>query len=158
MSEAWLDTVDRYLHQLGESLDQVNFCGDLFIEQTANGDFQSLGDTTDKLLSATQSLEALLQTRGEILQAATPAGGTRPRSLRTALTQAGDNQRLELAETLAKRVEQARRQSVTLFVTQFQLFETSEMILSKMLNRGPDPGTYGPAPKRRGGGLLDDAA
>jgi hypothetical protein len=158
MQSNWLTAVDRYLNQLEESLDQIDHCGMLFLEHTSQGNFGRIEEASNLLLAATQVLEKLLDARGEILQAATTPGEPRPRSLRSALQQAGETQRLELAEAIVSRVEAARQQSITLFVTQYQLFETSEMVLRKLLNQAPDPGTYGTPVKRQGGGLLDDAA
>jgi hypothetical protein len=154
----WLTAVDRYFDQLTEALDQLNFCAASFVEKTGAGDFEGLAETNQHLLTAAQQLEALLNVRLQILQAATEQGGSRPRSLRAALRARGEHARGALAEELARRVDEVRGKAVTLFVTQFNLFETTDEILRKLLRQAPDPGGYGKQYKPPGGGLLDGAA
>lgn len=157
-TDAWLEAVDLYFKQLADTLDQVNYCAAMFIEHTSAGQFGALAESSQQLLAATQQLESLLETRTQILLAATREGEERPRSLRSALRRVGDSHRGQLAEDLAKQVADARQKAVALFVTQFHLFETTDVIMRTLLRKGPDVGSYGRAPKESGGGLLDDAA
>lgn len=154
----WLAAVDRYFAQLTDALDRLNFCAASFAEKTAAGDFADLAGTNQQLLAAAQQLESLLNVRLQILQAATEEGQARPRSLRAALRARGEHTRGALAEELARQVDQVRGKAVTLFVTQFHLFETTDEILRKLLCQAPDPGGYGKQYKPPGGGLLDGAA
>ena len=154
----WMGAIDAYFQELAEALDRVNYSAAMFAEQTEAGYFGALEESSRYLLTATQDLERLLAVRTDILMAATKDGETRPRSLRAALQRAADPQRAELAEQLAKQVEESRQKALTMFVTQFHLFETSDEILRRLLRQGPEIGSYGKRHKPAGGGLLDDAA
>lgn len=158
----WLEIVDRYFDNLESTLDALNESVEDFRALMTDGRFAEFARPTAALQKLVVELEASLDHRSRLLGQVT-LEGSRPRSLRAALSRLDDRVRLLRAEELTQRIGEERLRAVVQFVAQFHLAETGKDLVRILTRSGPDPGIYGAGmrmltPKSTGGGLMDEAA
>lgn len=157
MNEQWLEFLDQYFERLEQTIDTledhlltINHC-------TRKGMHVKQQQTVEAMTQTLSTLETLQQERQGLLSSFA-ANDIRRMSLQEALKRGGEYHRSERAKELAERVENVRSESLSLFVVQFQLFETTKAIMKAFMASQTDPGGYGQRTVYHGGGLLDEAA
>lgn len=156
-TEEWLVQVDGYLDRLETTTDRLQDQLAELGRNTGNVKTNLHQQLTTEVAESVQELQSLLEGRRELL-ADFAADDPRRVSLREALRRSQQPQRYERAQQLADQIEEVRLAALTLFVVQFQMFETSKQILRCILKPETDPGGYGHRTVSTGGGLLDEAA
>lgn len=156
-AEVWVGDLDQYFDRLEQTVNQLDVELEDFIVVTAAGNFKELEPVTGRVQRTLSDLESLLEQRSNLLMRLVQ-DGQRPRSIRAFLRYKGDSIRLDRARSLALRIEQQRRRTITIFTAHYWMYDTTREVLRMITNPGPNPGTYGVKVRSQGGGLLDEAA
>lgn len=149
--------IDNYCDRLEDAIDQLESQLLTFQALTAAAEFKQLEVAANELATLLANLESLLDQRGTLLLRLAD-NGKRPKSLRAYLKAAGDQERLQRAEQLARQIEQQRQRTIAIFTAHYWMHETTQQIIRMIINPGPNPGTYGIKIRSQGGGLFDEAA
>lgn len=156
-SRAWLQESDQYLDELEAIVELLSSQLVHLNEQSMQRNSRAQHDAAEQLGVTLQRLQGKLDQRRELLHAYQSLDSRRL-SLRECFRSLGEGDRLRRADFLSARIDEVRRDSLALFVVQFQLFETSKLVLRAVMAPDTDPGGYGKPATYQGGSLFDDAA
>ncbi len=157
MNEEWLEYLDQYFDRLERTIDALEDHLLTINECTRTGAHAKQQQAVDAMTETLRTLEKLQQERTGLLSSFA-SKDLRRLSLQEVLKRGGEYQRSERSKELAERIENVRTESLSLFVVQFQLFESTKAVLKAFMASQTDPGGYGQRTVYQGGGLLDEAA
>jgi hypothetical protein len=155
MSRQWTERLSDYLDDLETDVNEVSALLETIRIDTVAAPPQPISESVERLAAALRRMQQRIAQREQLLRAddAPEVGTTLTEKSRHAAGPAEAAVLTARCRAIAGRTETVHQQTLAIFVCQYHLADLCEELL-QCLSGGKSPATYGPRPRRSGGGAL----